>query len=344
MGHRHFTRWPVAEGYAARQSVAAGETVEVHCSSRVPSVDVEVARLGTERTVVWRSTVDVGDHAVPDDAWRSGCDWPVAFSVATDASWRPGLYEIRLTTGEGEQNSSQAFVVVRHPGPGRPAHLLVLSTNTWQAYNQWGGRCLYSGADEVSFRRPIERGYITRHVDADGYDGRVSTTTGDDDPLHARFPEYLAAHEYPLWTASSGWFSWERRFAEWAESIGVELDYAVDADLDQDAHLLDDRALLFTVGHNEYWSWAMRDHVDQFVQAGGNWAILSGNTCFWQVRYGADHGSMISHKTGRPRCRPRRRERRAASPHEHVVGPVDRTAGDVDDRADVLTWRVSPRR
>ena len=65
----------------------------------------------------------------------------------------------------------------------------------------------------------------------------------------------------------------------------------------QDAHLLDDRSLLFTVGHNEYWSWAMRDHVDQFVQAGGNWAILSGNTCFWQVRYGADHGSMISHKT-----------------------------------------------
>jgi hypothetical protein len=300
MGHPHFTRWPTAEGYAARQSVLAGEAVDVHCSSREPDVGVEVARLGAERTVVWSASITVGDHVTPGDAWKRGCDWPVAFRLPTDSSWPAGMYEIRFHAGDGEQDTSHAFVVVRHAGPDRPEHLVVLATNTWQAYNQWGGRCLYSGADEVSFRRPIERGYITRPTDADGYDLRVGNN-GDYDPEHRRFQQYLREHStYALWSASGGWFNWERRFVEWADRLGVELDFAVDADLDAsvtpDPGLLDGRALVFTLGHNEYWSWGMRDAMDAFVEAGGNWAILSGNTCFWQVRYSDDGTSMICHK------------------------------------------------
>jgi hypothetical protein len=297
MAHRDFTRWPTVEGYAARQSVTAGEPVALHCSSRRPSVDVEVARLGLERQVVWSAAIEVGDHPVPEESWRRGCGWPAALTIETDAQWRPGMYEISLRAGDGLDDVSQAFVVIRHAGPNRPSTLLALSTNTWQAYNQWGGKCLYSGATEVSFQRPIERGYITRDTDDDGYDGRVANI-GPYDPDHEQLQRYLATHEYPLWTASSGWFNWERRLAEWAEREGIELDYAVDADLDGDDGVLAGRRLLLTAGHNEYWSWGMRDSVDRFVEGGGNWAILSGNTCFWQVRYGTDRSSMICYKAG----------------------------------------------
>src|SRR5262245_23653315 len=127
---RHFTRWPVAEGYAARQSVLAGEPVEVHASSRAASVSVEVARLGTGRDVVWQSVVEIDDHPTSDTAWRDGCGWPVAFTVDTEPEWRPGLYEIRFSTGDRPEDVSQAFVVLRHPGPDRPAAVLVLATNT----------------------------------------------------------------------------------------------------------------------------------------------------------------------------------------------------------------------
>ena len=295
MAPRHFTRWPIAEGYASRQSVAAGEPVDVHCSSRIPDVGVEVARLGSERTVVWRSTATIGEHPVPEEAWRSGCDWPVAVTIPTDAGWRPGLYEIELRTGDGPQDRSQAFVVVRHPAPDRPAVLLHLATNTWQAYNQWGGKCLYSGATEVSFRRPLEIGYITRPVDDDGYDLRVANV-GEFDPEHHRFAHYLADHDIPLWSGSAGWFNWERRLAEWADRVGIALDYCVDADLDADPNVLDGRRLLLTAGHNEYWSWGMRDAVDHFVDGGGNAAIFSGNTSFWQVRYSPEQASMICFK------------------------------------------------
>jgi N,N-dimethylformamidase beta subunit-like, C-terminal len=54
---------------------------------------------------------------------------------------------------------------------------------------------------------------------------------------------------------------------------------------------------VLSVGHDEYWSAEMRDHVDAFVDAGGRWGIFSGNTCFWQVRFDADGRRMTCHKS-----------------------------------------------
>jgi hypothetical protein len=40
----------------------------------------------------------------------------------------------------------------------------------------------------------------------------------------------------------------------------------------------------------------MRDHLDAFVNGGGAAMILSGNTCWWQVRYSTDLRTMICYK------------------------------------------------
>jgi hypothetical protein len=48
---------------------------------------------------------------------------------------------------------------------------------------------------------------------------------------------------------------------------------------------LDGHRLFLSVGHDEYWSWGMRDTVEAFLVGGGNAAFFSGNTCWWQVRF-----------------------------------------------------------
>lgn len=297
--HPHFTGWTAVEGYTEHRSHRPGESVGVHCSGRVSHFDARVCRVGSESVEMWSASgIWVGEQAVPVDAWASGCSWPVTFEIETGADWPAGFYVVELRTdvngGAGETDVGRAWFVLRQDEP-RDRPLLVLSTNTWNAYNQWGGRCLYSGADAVSFRRPLEHGYLHREADKDGYDGRVGSIDSYD-PEHLRLQRYQADGHYPLWTASSGWHNWERRFVAWAERQGVALDYAIDADLHRDANLLDGRSLLLTVGHSEYWSWEMRDHVDAYVEGGGNWAIFSGNTCFWQVRLDGD--TMVCHKGG----------------------------------------------
>jgi hypothetical protein len=54
--------------------------------------------------------------------------------------------------------------------------------------------------------------------------------------------------------------------------------------------------MFVSVGHDEYWSWGMRDRLDAFTAGGGNAAIFGGNTCCWQVRFGDERRTMTSYK------------------------------------------------
>ncbi|MEY2402369.1 MAG: hypothetical protein QOJ08_2480, partial [Ilumatobacteraceae bacterium] len=301
MTRKIYTRWPAVEGYADRQSYQAGDVVEMRCSSRAPSVTASVARVGRERVEVWRSEgIVVGEHPYPEDAYAIGCGWPVAFTIDVDPGWSSGFYEVSLhADGEnGEAATSEAFFVVR-PAATTPADaILVLATNTYNAYNQWGGKCMYSGATKLSFDRPLERGYIRRPASPHEvpYDGRVMSAADEPDEEHLQLQQYLAEFNYPLWCASGGWHTWERRFVRWAEGEGLTLDFAVNSDLEFHPEVLDGQRLMLSVGHDEYWSAGMRDRADAFVDAGGSWAIFSGNTCFWQVRYEDDGRTMVCYK------------------------------------------------
>jgi hypothetical protein len=288
----------VVEGYPTQQSYLGGEVVAMHCSSRASTFSAEVARIGATRDVVWRQDGIVGaEQAVPDKAYAVGCGWDVTFTIPTGVAWRSGFYEVTLHADgvDGPEATSHAFFVIR-PQPDHAAQriLLVLATNTYNAYNKWGGRCLYTGATRLSFQRPIERGFITR-PEAE-YDGRVASIEPGGDPGHHRLLDYLEQHRYPMWCASSGWHNWERRFVRWAESNGFTIDVAVNSDLERHPEVIDGCALLVSFGHDEYWSSPMRDTIDAFVEAGGNLAIFSGNTSFWQVRLEDDGATMVCFK------------------------------------------------
>ena len=61
--------------------------------------------------------------------------------------------------------------------------------------------------------------------------------------------------------------------------------YATSADLDRDPALLTRHRIFISVGHDEYWSRAMRDRVEQARGAGVSLVFLGGNDVFWQVRF-----------------------------------------------------------
>jgi len=298
------------EGYCVPLSAAPGERVALHAGAtrwqrmgavepagRELGFDVEVARLGATREVVHRiAGLVAAPHAVPADAFARGAGYPEVAGIAVGSDWRSGFYEVRLRSRDGEGAVVERFAgFVLRPAPGAPRTrpLLALATNTWNAYNDWGGSNLYTGATQVSFLRPFAHGLIERPEPL----RYRNANRGREPDLGMRgWTEYLRDHEVCVWSGSAGFASFEAPFVAWAERAGYQLDYATSADLELHPELLDGRRLYLSIGHDEYWSSAMRDTVEAHVARGGNAVFLSGNTSFWQVRLEAGGATMVSYK------------------------------------------------
>ncbi len=299
------------EGYCDRLSYGPGDPVALCVSTESARYDVTVERWGATRERVWSIAGLPGAHVEPPhDADANGCHWPTSIEIPIADDWRSGFYLVTMRVGDGpdDRRTAHACFVLR-PGrgtrSGRPAGLLTLATNTWNAYNTWGGKSLYTGGTQVGFRRPFARGMLCRpEVERDDRKARPIRWGEAPDVNGDHFQAYRMANGYPAAIGSAGWFTHERRFVEWAERRGYELDYCISADL-EDPDLLspspgDGYDLLIQVGHDEYWSAPQRAAVEAHVAAGGHLASMSGNTMFWQVRLeGPDDdraATMVCHK------------------------------------------------
>jgi hypothetical protein len=292
-----FTNFDAVEAYTHALSVEAGEAIDLHVRCAGPSYDVSVA--DADGVEVWSASgLQGADHATPDDADANGCRWPVGVTVPVGERWSSGVYVVTLRAHgvDVERSIGHAMFVVRASRP-TASILLVLATNTYNAYNAWGGRSLYTGGHTVAFDRPFIRGFI--HRGAAGDDDRKSPpcAPGDEPDVDGmRYLAYRDAAHYPPSIGSTGWHTYERRFVEWARRHGIALDVAVSEDLSLHAGLLDGYRLVLGVGHDEYWSVDQRNAIERYVAAGGNYASFSGNTMFWQVRFDESRRRMTSHK------------------------------------------------
>ena len=286
--------------YCWPHSGTAGVAIPLCVSSSLGPVHVTVTRVAADRKTVARfEHVVVDDHPVPDDAVANGCGWPVAIEIATDPDWPSGFYEVALEPvdgwprGRASTNGSNLAFFVLHPAPGSSRRaLLVLGTNTWLAYNDYGGSNLYTGSTHVSWDRPLANGLLAKPPGA----GRRVSVVNPPDPRMAAHVGYIALEHLTQWAGSAGWPNYEEPFLAWAGQAGYEIDVATNADLERRPDLLDGVALMLCVGHDEYWSSPQRDAVEAHVERGGNLVVLSGNTCFWQVRYEDDGRTMVGYK------------------------------------------------
>jgi hypothetical protein len=252
------------EGYGDRMSCAPGERIAFHVSTNAERYSLEIARVGAERKVVWeKNDLPGAKHPMPADAATHGCHWPAAVSLEIPKDWSSGYYSVMMRGTRGGEASppQEMFFIVRPPaeaGAGSGAKILLqLSSNTYQAYNNWGGSCLYSGPKfpRVSFDRPFAIYETPRTPGADWYN-----------------PNTNCCH------------TWDLPFLAWAERAGYAVDCCANLDLERHPELLKRYRVVLSVGHDEYWSGGMRDALEKFIAAGGNAAFLSGNSVCWQVR------------------------------------------------------------
>ena len=273
-------------GYCWPQSALPEETVKIFCHTEADTFKFTILRQGKSlEKIVESKTIEGIKQTISPDSSVEGCDWVPSFELVIDPNWKSGFYFVQLEDSDGE--ISEAFFVVR--ARERKHALFVLATSTWNAYNTWGGPSYYTGGYVTSLKRPLPHGFLSKKEPERHRIARYKSWSKED-------ARAFVAEGYNDWSMAAGWANWELLFTQWAESSGYDLGYAVSQDLDQFSDLLSDVPLYISVGHDEYWSEAMRDSVEDFVERGGKAAFLSGNTSFWQVRFENDYRQMRGYK------------------------------------------------
>jgi hypothetical protein len=306
--------------YPRTLSLRPGESLTLHVSTDRPRFRIEFYRQGATLEHV----SDVGPfegvdvpNGPPDQDWG----WP-AYTFDVPVEWRSGAYvamfvEIDADGAEHAPDrsttfgtSGKALFIVRSPRPGGEARILYkVSTNTFHAYNGTGYGSLYAEAVWSRQRQPF--GFkVTMRRPGGGAGGDVEPG----DPVDAHAPE----------SRRQTFAHWDAPFIAWLEGSGYMLDYCADLDLHQHPDLLPPYALLLSTGHDEYWTAAMRDHVDAFVADGGNVAYFSGNISHWRIHMVDSDTAIVCAKVKPSTYDPETWQR----DNWHVLGdPESRTTG-----------------
>jgi hypothetical protein len=263
---RHLGAADAIEGYADQQSVLPGQSFRLYVSTTARSFRVDAFRLGWyqghQARLVWTSAQLPGRRQTAvkttPGTHMVTAPWQPSATVTTTA-WPPGSYLLllRASTGAGR------YVPITVRSASTAGAVVIVNDNTtWQAYNAWGGYSLYRGPDGL----PWDRSYA------------VSFDRPYDKNGAGRFLYY------------------DQPAVALAERTGVPLAYETDVDLDQHPGILAGARAVITMGHDEYYSQAMRTALMQARDAGTNLAFLGANAVYRHIRFAAGGRVIICYK------------------------------------------------
>lgn len=266
-------RSKLLEGYCSKTSVSAGESLDIFLSAEglareknfTTDVTIDFFRIGYYggkggRFMFQLGPVSVRKQPTPPIAEHRlrSCNWERSASFVIPGNWISGVYVGKLSCTAHRYQSYIIFVV----RDNRKADLLFqTSDTTWQAYNKWPDQ--YSLYDSDSPVQP-----------------HSSRTRVSFDRPYGKYPQVV---DQPLSQGSGEFLLWEYPLCYWLEQEGYDVTYCSNIDTHTDREGLNRVKCFLSVGHDEYWTLPMYEHVKGAVDNGLNAAFLSGNAVMWVI-------------------------------------------------------------
>ncbi len=263
----------VITGYASETSVSPGQSFHLHVAAPPGSrYRVLVYRLGWYRGVGGRlimcvpgcrsTRVAIAQPPLTPPGSVTGlflAPWRVTDRVEIPPDAVSGYYEAKLEIVGGADAGavgSVPLIVRQSPAAPESAVLVQVPVNTWEAYNLWGGKSLYQfGTSRHAVEVSFDRPF--------GQHG---------------FYNMVTRLELP----------WVR----FLERSGADVSYQTDVDTDRDPGSLLHHRLVFSIGHDEYWTQRMRSAFSRALALSTN-LMFGSNSGEWRMRYAAGRRTIV---------------------------------------------------
>jgi N,N-dimethylformamidase beta subunit-like protein len=263
----------VISGYSSEISVVPGQSFHLHVSAPAGSrYRVLVYRLGWYRGVGGRLIMCVPGCRLSQPAVAQPpatgagsvtglfrARWRVTDRVEIPPDAVSGYYEAKLEIVGGADTGAVGSVpLIVRQSPAAPAStvLVQVPVNTWESYNPWGGKSLYHfGTSMHALEVSFDRPFDQQE-----------------------FHNMVTRLELP----------WVR----FLERHGIDVSYQTDVDTDRVPGSLLNHRLVFSIGHDEYWTQRMRSAFDRALASSTN-LMFGSNSGEWRMRYATDRRTIV---------------------------------------------------
>ena len=234
-----------------------------------------------------------------------GLDWKESFSYVVPADVRPGLFSLRLIQIDTDERYAISFVVSSPLKTNdKPQGILVLvSTNTWQSYNVWGGRSRYRNYEVISSHGdfgikqmikkiarimlpPEVRTWIKQKF---GMNEPIQHEDAPDNFMFKRLsvkrphPQCAILENDPMSPFTSHLAPGEWRVLAWLEREGIPYDIVSGWEFSACPDRISSYKAILLNTHCEYWAQEMYHAVKKFKEKGGWILNLSGNSMYREI-------------------------------------------------------------
>ena len=310
-------RSSVIEGYCSKQSVKAGEKLDIFVSTKPASkFNIDIFRMGYYGGEGARLMTTLGpflgkEQPIPELGPQRlrECRWQASTTLTIPPDWPSGVYLGRLTTlpnwdpgTESHEPYWQSYLVFIVKDD-RPADILFqCSDNTWQAYNRW----------------PVNESLYT--------DPRAAHAPGVSVSFDRPYGRYVQIFDHPLSMGSGEFLLWEYPLCYWLEKEGYDVTYSSNADNLEPDNLARVKSMI-SVGHDEYWDLRQFNNVKQAIQNGLSVLWLSANDVYMVTPFTANASGDPNRRLTRETCYGEFREEEKDA-YAKVLGPFENPGPD----------------
>ena len=250
--HNHFAH---LEFHTDKWNYESGDTLKIYASSTsLDSVFVSLYNLYEEDTLLKERPFKGDFQPVSKNVSLTGTNWQAVLQHLIPMNATTGWYIITLKNRDFVRHAS--IFVVPPVDQVQKKTAILLSSNTWNAYNHWGGKSLYTRnySHTVSFNRP--------------------------QPLSNPFIENTYAHDQWYYQAANK----DKYLTDLLDSVGTNFDVYAEDELHRSPEKLKQYKTLISSTHSEYWSAQMMENLNNCLDHGASWLCFSGNTAGYQIK------------------------------------------------------------
>ena len=211
-------------------------------------------------------------HREPSTTGIVDCSmWGVDATVTTTTDWVSGVYLLKLIREDNGQ-TNEILLVVRDDSSHSDVAFMV-PTSTYQAYNNYYAKSLYSGASDLP----------------NTVSGAPRAVTVSSDRPYAQ-PSTPSSYRRDWYTRT------DVATVSWLEQQGYDVSYFASEDLHANGARAQNHEVLISGAHDEYWSQEMFDAAIAARDAGTSLFFTGANSVYWRIRFVAGSQNGVANR------------------------------------------------